>query len=116
MRDEDIVEIVKLFKERSAFWTSEGYIGAALYEALASDAALPENLPPKVIAALENVKPSAMAQRRKRGGPPSFLRSAQNKVDYPRASYCLHQRDRFVNRPTSRAAAEYTRPSKHLHR
>ena len=39
----------------------------------------------------------------------SFIRSAQNKVDYPRASYCLFLRDRFVNRPTSRAAAEYSR-------
>lgn len=109
MRDEDIDRTVRLFKERSAFWTSQGYTGAALYEALASDAALPENLPSKVIAALENVKPSAIAQRRKRGAPPSFLRSAQNKVDYPRASYCLYLRDRFVNRPTSRAAAEYGR-------
>jgi len=109
MRDEDIARIIQLFKERSAFWTSQGHIGPALYEALASDAELPENLPPKVIAAIENVKPSAVAQRRKRGAPPSFIRSAQNKVDYPRASYCLFLRDRFVNRPTSRAAAEYSR-------
>src|SRR6478736_5025696 len=109
MRDEDIAEIVKLFRERSAFWTSQGYIGAALYEALAADAALPENLPPKVIAAIENVKPSAIAQRRKRGAPPSFIRSAQNKVDYPRASYCQYLRDRFVNRPTAPATVEYSR-------
>jgi hypothetical protein len=109
MHDEDIAHIVQLFKERSAFWTSQGHTGTALYEALASDAELPENLPPKVIAAIENVKPSAVAQRRKRGAPPSFIRSAQNKVDYPRASYCLFLRDRFVNRPTSRAAGEYSR-------
>ena len=56
MRDEDVAETVKLFKERSAFWTSQGFTGPALYEALASDAALPENLHPKVIAAIENVK------------------------------------------------------------
>jgi hypothetical protein len=109
MRDEDIAEILKLFKERSAFWTSQGHTGPALYEALATDPELPENLPSKVIAAIENVKPSAVAQRRKRGAPPSFLRSAQNQVVYPRASYCLYLRERFVNRPTSPAAAEYSR-------
>ena len=108
MRDEDIARLISLFKERSAFWTSQGYTGAALYEALAADSELPENFPPKVIAAIENVGPGAVAQRRKRGAPPSFIRSAQNKVDYPRASYCLFLRDRFVERPTTRAAAEYT--------
>ena len=109
MRDKDILLIILLFKQRSAFWTSQGYTGAALYEALAADAELPEHFPPKVVAAIENVKPSAVAQRRKRGAPPSFIRSAQNKIDYPRASYCLHLRDRYVHRVTARAEAEYSR-------
>jgi len=111
MTDEDIARLVALFKERSAFWTSQGHHGAALYEALAADSELPENLPPKVIAAIENVKPEALGQRRKRGAPPSFIRSAQNKVDYPRASYCLWLAARYVERQTTRAASEYTRVS-----
>jgi hypothetical protein len=59
---------VALFRRRSAYWTSEGFLGASLYERLAADPELPENLHALVIATLEGIKPEAVAARRKRGG------------------------------------------------
>ena len=98
--------IVALIAERSAYWTSQGYVGAKLYEQLAADSELPENLDGRVIAALENKQPSAVAQERKQGRGSAFLRLAQNYVLYPRGSYFLHLRDRFVERrPRAQTAA-----------
>jgi hypothetical protein len=104
-----VARVVAQFRERSAHWTSQGYHGAELYAALASDPELPENLHARVIAALEGVEPSAVAQRRKRGAGPSFLRTAQNAVIYPTASYCNFLAARFVERKSAPAAREYTR-------
>lgn len=106
---DDVNRIVELFKQRSAYWTSQAYFGAALYRKLAEDSHLPENFSPKVAAAILGVKPEAMAQRRKRGAPPSFFRWSQNSVDYPRGAFCLFLADRFVERRTALAAPEYTR-------
>jgi hypothetical protein len=106
--DATITAIVALFGERSAYWTSKGYFGAALYEQLASDSELPENFGSKAVAAILDVQPAAMAQRRKRGLPPSFLRLAQNYVTYPRHAFCLYLRDRFVERRPALAQREYT--------
>jgi hypothetical protein len=94
----DADAIVALIAERSAHWTGQGYVGARLYEQLAADSELPENLGGRVIAALENKQPSAVAQERKQGRGSAYLRLAQNYVLYPRASYFLHLRDRFVER------------------
>jgi hypothetical protein len=94
----DADRVVALIAERSAYWTSQGCVGAQLYERLASDNELPENLDSKVIAAIENKQPSAVAQERKRGSGASYLRLAQNFVVYPRAAYFQHLRDRFVER------------------
>jgi hypothetical protein len=107
-RDEAVAAIVALFTERSAYWSQRGYHGAQLYEMLACDPALPENFDPAVIAAILHVKPDALAQRRKRGGGPSFLRPSKISVIYPRAQFCLFLRDRFVERRTPRAQSEYT--------
>jgi hypothetical protein len=104
----DIDRVVALIAERSAYWTSQGYVGARLYEQLASDSELPENLDGKVIAAFENKQPAALAQQRKHGRGASFLRLAQNVVIYPRASYFHYLRDRFVERRHTRAQHEYT--------
>jgi len=106
--DDTISAIVTLFGERSAYWTSQGYFGEALYERLASDSELPENFSSKVVAAILDVQPEAIAQRRKRGHGPSFIRLAQNYVTYPRHALCLYLRDRFVERRPALAAREYT--------
>jgi hypothetical protein len=82
-KPDDVARIVALFRARSAFWTQQGFHGALLYERLAADTELPENLSPAVIAELEGIQPSAIAQRRKRGQGSSFLRTAQNAVLYP---------------------------------
>ena len=108
MKQDDVDRIVELFNQRSAYWTSQGYFGATLYEQLASDSALPEFFSPKVAAAIIGVLPSAMAQRRKRGDPPSFIRFAQNATGYPRGTFCHFLRDRFVERRPARAQSEYT--------
>jgi hypothetical protein len=105
---EDTSRVIALIADRSAHWTSQGYVGAGLYEQLASDPELPENLDGKVIAEFENRQPSALAQQRKHGRGPSFLRLAQNFVIYPRASYFLYLRDRFVERRPALAASGYT--------
>ena len=108
MKPLDHDRIVQLFAESSAQFTAEGFFGADLYEQLANDPALPENFEPPVCAAILNVLPSAMAQRRKRGDPPSFLRLAQNSVVYPRHAFCMWLRDRFVERRPALAKSEYT--------
>ena len=108
--------IVALFGERSAYWTSQGYIGADLYERLASDPELPENFRTGVAAAILQVKSEAMAQRRKRGQPPSFIRYAQNSVTYPRHAFCLFLRDRFVERRPPLARHEYTKRTREIAR
>ena len=69
---EDTGRVVALITERSAHWTSQGYVGARLYERLASDCELPENLDGKVIAEFENKQPGALAQQRKHGRGPSI--------------------------------------------
>ena len=58
---DDVNRIVELFKQRSAYWTSQAYFGADLYRKLAEDSHLPENFSPKVAAAILGVKPEAMA-------------------------------------------------------
>jgi hypothetical protein len=108
MKPVDHASIVQLFASESARLTAEGFLGAELYEQLAVDTALPENFEPPVVAAILNVLPSAMAQRRKRGAPPSFLRLAQNSVAYPRNAFCMWLRDRYVERRSAPASAEYT--------
>jgi hypothetical protein len=108
-RTEEIAQTVALFRKRSAHWTSMGYTGAKLYAVLAADPELPENLHPLVIATLEGVKLDAVGQRRKRGGGPSFIRTAQNIVIYPTAAYCAFLAARFVERRAAPAAGEYTR-------
>jgi hypothetical protein len=105
---EDTSRVVALIAERSAHWTSQGYVGPRLYERLASDSELPENLDGKVIAEFENKQPAALAQQRKHGRGPSFLRLAQNFVIYPRHSYFLYLRDRFVERRRTLAGSGYT--------
>ena len=95
---EDTDRVVAIITERSAYWTSQGYVGARLYERLASDSGLSENLDGKVIAEFENKQPGALAQQRKQGRGPPFLRLAQNFVIYPRHSYFLYLRDRYVER------------------
>jgi hypothetical protein len=105
---EDTSRVVALIAERSAHWTAQGYFGPRLYEQLASDPELPDNLDGKVIAAFENKQPAALAQQRKQGRGPSFLRLGQNVVAYPRASYFHYLRDRFVERRHARAQHEYT--------
>ena len=55
---EDTDRVVTIITERSAYWTSQGYVGARLYERLASDSGLPENLDGKVIAEFENKQPA----------------------------------------------------------
>lgn len=108
LRQEEIQRLVQLFSERAAAWADEGYSGAQIYEQLAVDTKLPENFSPRVVAAILDVQPDAMAQRRKRGDPPSFIRLAQNYVTYPRHAFCLFLRDRFVDRRPGMAAPEYT--------
>jgi hypothetical protein len=103
-----VADVVALFAERSAYWTSEGFVGAALYERLASDGELPEHFSTRAVAAILDVQPEAMAQRRKRGDPPSFIRIAQNFVTYPRHAFCLFLRERFVERRVAPAQREYT--------
>jgi hypothetical protein len=106
--DSSVSAIVALFSERSAYWTAQGYFGADLYERLASDTELPENFESPVAAAILRVKSDAMAQRRKRNRPPSFIRYAQNSVTYPRHAFCLYLRDCFVERRSTLARDEYT--------
>jgi hypothetical protein len=108
MTQEDIDRITRLFNERAGYWTGLGYYGAALYEQLAADSLLPPNFPPRVVAAILHVDPAALGARRKRGAPPSFIRAAVNSVLYPRDSFCLFLRDRFVERRPASAAREYT--------
>ena len=111
-RTEEIAQTaVALFRKRSAHWTAMGYTGAKLYAALAADAELPEHLSAHVIAALEGIQPDAVAQRRKRGGGPSFIRTASNQIIYPTAAYCHFLAARFVERRPPSAAREYTRTS-----
>lgn len=105
---DEVARVVALFRARSGYWTSHGYHGASLYERLACDPELPENLDPLVIAALEGVKAEAVAQRRKRGGGSSFLKTAQNAIRYPTAAYCKYLAARFVERHPRSAQAEYT--------
>lgn len=107
-KDDEIARVVALFRKRSAHWTAEGFHGASLYERLASDPELPENLDPLVIATLEGVQAEAIAARRKRGGGSSFLRTAQNAIRYPTAAYCRYLAVRYVERRPRSAQAEYT--------
>jgi hypothetical protein len=108
-RADEVARIVALFRERSAYWTAAGFHGAALYRQLAADPELPENLHPLVIATLEGVKLDAVAQRRKRGGGPSFIRTTSNQIIYLTAAYCQFLAVRFVERKSAPAAREYTR-------
>ena len=48
--------IVAQINERVAFWTSKGFVGASVYEQLATDTALPEAFPPQVIATVATCK------------------------------------------------------------
>jgi hypothetical protein len=108
-RTADVAHAIALFRELSAYWSSKGFHGASLYEQLAADPLLPENLHPTVIAELEGVEPSAIAQRRKRGGGPSFIRPVSNIVRYPLADYCRFLAARYVERQPAPAGREYTR-------
>jgi hypothetical protein len=104
----EVARVVARFRARSAYWTSAGFYGVSLYGKLATDPELPENLHPHVIAALEGVKPEAIAQRRKRGSGSSFLRTAQNAIRYPLSAYCTFLAARYVERAPHPAHAEYT--------
>ena len=106
--NKDSASIIRLFAERSAYWTSQGYHGAAVYDALGNDPTLPENFEPEVAAAIVNLLPSGLKDRRKRGDPPSFIRVGQNAVIYPRHAYCQWLKARFVERSPPSAADEYT--------
>lgn len=108
MYDRDVAEAVQHIAERSAFWTAQGYHGRELYERLAADADLPEFFAPPVLARLLNVQVPALAQRRKRGDPPSFIRPSPVEVLYPRASSFMFLADRFVERRPALAQTEYT--------
>jgi hypothetical protein len=105
---DEIARTVAQFRERSAHWTAQGFHGAELYHQLAADPELPENLHPQVIAALEGILPQAVAARRKRGAGPGFLRTAQNAIRFPTASYCRFLAARYVERHPRSAQAEYT--------
>ena len=107
----DSTSIIRLFAERSASWSSQGYYGAALYDQLAVDPELPEHFEPEVAAAIVNMLPSGLKDRRKRGAGPSFVRFSQNMVGYPRFPYCMWLKARFVERSPSLAVGEYTRVS-----
>ena len=106
---QDVDHVVQLFNERVAHWVSEGFHGPALYEQLASDLTMPADFALGVVAKLLNVKLPALGARRKRGAPPSFIRTAPNAVLYPRGNFCLFLRDRFVERRPALAKREYTR-------
>ena len=100
--------IVAQINERVAFWTSKGFVGASVYEQLATDTTLPEAFPPQVIATVLNLQPPSLAKRRKRGVPPSFRRNGQNSVDYPRHSTFHYLRDCYVERRQPLASLGYT--------
>ena len=104
----DSTSVIRLFAERSAFWTNQGCHGGQLYDQLGADAELPENFDPAVAAAIINMLPSGLKDRRKRGDPPGFLRLAQNKIVYPRSEFCRWLKARFVERSPPSAAGEYT--------
>ncbi|MER8369010.1 hypothetical protein [Mesorhizobium sp. M1378] len=87
-----------LFGERSAFWTSQGRVGRALYLALAADSELPDNLLPADVAAILNIDPDSVKQRRVRGEQPSFLKLSGKIVLYPRNLFCLWLADMLVDR------------------
>ncbi|MER9596079.1 hypothetical protein [Mesorhizobium sp. M0244] len=87
-----------LFGARSAFWTSQGHTGRALYLALAADSELPDNLLQEDVAAILNIDPASVKQRRVRGEEPSFLKPSGKIVLYPRSLFCMWLADTLVDR------------------
>ncbi|WFU88740.1 hypothetical protein QA644_06660 [Rhizobium sp. CC1099] len=106
-----------LFGERSAFWTSKGIVGRALYIALAADSELPDNLLQEDVAAILNIDPASVKQRRVRGEEPSFLKLSGKIVLYPRSLFCMWLADMLVDRRGLEAnppSGRYTQASNRL--
>ncbi|WP_457583149.1 hypothetical protein [Ensifer canadensis] len=100
-------EVSQLVNERMADWHAQGFHGAAVYDALSTDPALPMYLEPEDVAAISGDSESALKARRYRGQPPAFIRASGAKIRYPRYEYFQWLKVRFVPRTEQVAATRY---------
>jgi hypothetical protein len=89
---------LQLFIERQGHFVSSGLSGRALYEALAADTALPLYFTSNEAAAIAGLGTEAMAKRRARKMPPSYISHSHRSVLYPRADLCAWLSSLFVDR------------------
>jgi len=75
----------KLFNSRITHWTRRGKVGAAVYEAMATDESLPPFFSTPDVAAIVGLAEITIRQRRARRLPPAYLKTGHKAVKYPRA-------------------------------
>lgn len=88
-------EVVRLFNERSAFWSQQGFSGAALFRQLALDDALPLLLDPEVVATVEGVSTGALKKHRSRRTGLPYVKG-ERVVRYTRQGLCEDLARRFT--------------------
>lgn len=91
-------DAAKEFYDRERHWFDQGLRGRDLFNRLATDDALPRMFAPDEAAAIASLTISAMAQRRQRGMPPSYLSLSRRHVRYPRHELCMWLADMMVER------------------
>lgn len=90
------IEVAKRFNIRIAYWAGQGFSGAKLYSALASDAELPAFFNSEDLAAILGISPLAIKKQRTRRTGPSFHRLSAKAVRYPRDELCKFLSSKFV--------------------
>lgn len=91
-------ETAQIVNERMAHWHNQGVHGAAVYDALATDTALPVLLEPEDIEAISGDTVRALKARRTRGKPPAYIKGYKGTIRYPRFEYFQWLKARFVPR------------------
>lgn len=76
--------IVAKFFERQRHWYQAGVRGAAIFERLAIDDDLPPYYKAEEAAAVCGLSAAALAMRRARRQPPSYVAHSRRSVVYPR--------------------------------
>lgn len=94
-RNPAMTDVARLFNERAAHFTAQGYFGADLFKQLAADTELPFTFTAEDQAAIERIQKETIRMRRKRGIGPASVKQG-NTVTTFRPDYCKYLSDQFV--------------------
>ncbi len=99
----------QLIRDRMAHWTQQGIFGESVYDAMATDPCLPNNLAIPQVSEASGLNENTLKMRRARNMEPPFVRLTRKFVVYPKADFFQWLKRRYVpTRKDKRARDEYT--------